>query len=341
VRAEAVSCLRCWGLEGASTREAAEILAISPRTLGHWDLRERRGKLGRRWRGRPLVRSRREDRNRVVAVLGYFGPKTGVGTIRRFAGDIPRSEVRDIVMRYRRCVERRSHGVEHELCWRMPGAVEALDHTVAPVPIEGEHQAILAGRDLATGEATVWRGVEGMTARSTVDVLGGSFAKRGAPLVVKTDNGSAFVAEETEGLLGAHGVEHLLSPPRTPGYNGGVEAHNRWMKERTAWQAHREGRQDRWTSGDLERARLVANATRPPKAFDPGLKITPALRAAFRRSVASEKAQLWAERGQDPASASKGQINAVNRNAITRALVAHGILEIRSRRVSLPVRPLF
>jgi hypothetical protein len=277
----------------------------------------------------------------VVAALECFGPKTGVGTIRRFASDLPRSEVRDIVMRYRRCVKHRSHGVEHELGWRVPGAVEAFDHTVAPVLVEGVERAILAGRDLATGEATVWRGVEGMTARSTVDVLSGSFGKRGAPLVAKTDNGSAFVAQETEDFLRALGVEHLLSPPRTPGYNGGVESHIRWMKERTEWQALRQGREDRWMKRDLEAARLVANATRVVKAFDPASEITPELRAAFRQSVASHKAQLWAERGQDPTSATKVQINTVNRNAITRALVAHGILEIWSRRVSLPVSRLF
>jgi transposase InsO family protein len=341
VRAEAARYLRRLSLDGVSTHEAAAILAVSPRTLRHWDLRERRGELEPRWRGRPLVRSARKDRNRVVAALECFGPQTGVGTIRRFVDDLPRSEVRDIVMRYRERLERRGQGVEEELRWRVPGAVEAFDHTVSPVPLDGDRQAILTGRDLATGEATVWRAVEGMTARSTVEVLDDRFAEGGTPLVAKMDNGSSFVAEATRAFLDGHGVEQLLSPPRTPRYNGAVEAHIRWMKERTAWQALRRGRQDRWTSEDLEAARLAANATRAPKAFDPASKVTPELRAAFRRSVRSYKAQLWAERGLDPASASRRQIDRVNRQAITRALVAHGILEIRSRRVSLPVRSLF
>jgi hypothetical protein len=338
---EAVSYLRCWGLEGGSVRESADLLALSPRTLRYWEFRERRGELEPRWRGRPLVRSSREDRNRVLAALECFGPRTGVATIRRFAGDIPRSEVRDLVIRYRRCSERRSHGVGRELFWRVPGAAQAFDHTEPGDLVDGIHPAILAGRDLATGEATVWRGVPDMTARSTVEVLTGSFAERGAPLVLKTDNGSAFVAEKTEEFLGASGVEHLLSPPLTPRYNGGVESHIRWMTMRTEWQATREGRQDRWTSTDLEAARLVANATRAPKALDHSAKLTPELRAAFRRSVAAERSRLFAARGLDPASAPKGLRNQVNRQAITRALVAHGILEIRSRRVSLPLRPLF
>ncbi|MGH8244994.1 MAG: hypothetical protein ACREUU_01025, partial [Gammaproteobacteria bacterium] len=155
------------------------------------------------------------------------------------------------------------------------------------------------------------------------------------------DNGSSFVAEAMRAFLEAYGVEQLLSPPRTPRYNGAVEAHIRWMKEWTAWQALRRGRQDRWTSEDLEAARLAANATSAPKAFDSISRVTPELRAAFRRSVAAYTAQLWAERSLDPTSVSQRQIDAVNRQAITRALVAHGILEIRSRRVSLPVRFLF
>lgn len=341
MRAEVVSHLRRWSLEGVSTHEAAQTLAVSPRTLRHWELRERRGELEPPWRGRPLVRSARQDRNRVLAVLECFGPQTGVGTIRRFADNLPRSEVRDLVVRYRRCLERRGQGVEEELRWRVPGAVEAFDHTVAPVPVDGHRRAILTGRDLATGEATVWRAVEGMTASSTVAVLDDRFAEGRTPLVAKMDNGSSFVSEATRAFLEAHGVEQLLSPPRMPRYNGAVEAHTRWMKERTAWQALRRGRQDRWTSEDLEAARLVANAVRPPKVFDPALKVSPELRAAFRKSAASFKAELWAERGLDSASASKRRTDQVNREAITRALVAHGILEIRSRRVSLPVRSLF
>lgn len=82
--------------------------------------------------------------------------------------------------------------------------------------VDGSKPAILAGRDLATGESTLWEVVDGMTASTTVDLFRRSLADREPPLVVKTDNGSAFIAGETEALLDAYEIEHLLSPPLTP-----------------------------------------------------------------------------------------------------------------------------
>jgi transposase InsO family protein len=50
------------------------------------------------------------------------------------------------------------------------------------------------------------------------------FSTHGPPPVVKSDNGSPFVAEPFEELLKQWQVLALLSPPRTPRYNGAVEA---------------------------------------------------------------------------------------------------------------------
>jgi transposase InsO family protein len=59
-----------------------------------------------------------------------------------------------------------------------------------------------------------------MAAASTRSI----FSTHGPPLVLKTDNGSLFVAEPFEELLKQWQVLALLSPPRTPRYNGAVEA---------------------------------------------------------------------------------------------------------------------
>jgi hypothetical protein len=52
----------------------------------------------------------------------------------------------------------------------------------------------------------------------TIEALSLLFTIHGAPLVLKSDNGSAFIAEETHQLLQAWQVEVLFSPPRTPSY---------------------------------------------------------------------------------------------------------------------------
>ena len=51
-----------------------------------------------------------------------------------------------------------------------------------------------------------------------------------APLVLKSDNGSGFVAEGSAELCRQHGMLALLSPPRTRVYNGAGETSNAWIK---------------------------------------------------------------------------------------------------------------
>ena len=58
------------------------------------------------------------------------------------------------------------------------------------------------------------------------------FAEHGPPLVLKSDNGSHFTGGNFPDLLAAHRVEHLLSPPYWPRYNGAVEAGIHALKDR-------------------------------------------------------------------------------------------------------------
>jgi hypothetical protein len=44
----------------------------------------------------------------------------------------------------------------------------------------------------------------------------------GPPLVLKSDNGSAFASQEVQLLLDRNSVIPLFSPPYWPRYNGGV-----------------------------------------------------------------------------------------------------------------------
>jgi transposase InsO family protein len=87
----------------------------------------------------------------------------------------------------------------------------------------------------------------------------------GAPLALKSDNGSAFRAEALKAFLRRWQVWPLYSPPGAPWYNGAIEASIRSLKTRTYYQAWRHGHADGPTARDLEQARQLANATACPK----------------------------------------------------------------------------
>jgi hypothetical protein len=111
------------------------------------------------------------------------------------------------------------------------------------------------------------------------------------------------------------------------------------------------GRRESWLAEDLEVAQSLTNSL--PK--DAGLGALPRgevfrsrkpipeeVRAAFRRTV-KEEAALEREargilKGEVLSRAKQAQID---RKAIRRALVAHGILNIRKRRVSLTLKSIF
>jgi transposase InsO family protein len=96
-----------------------------------------------------------------------------------------------------------------------------------------------AVRDLASGRQLLWQPVKTMTAEVTESALSSLFAEHGRPLVLKSDNGSAFIAETTKVFLKRAGVFCLFSPTGLPSYNGSREAGIGSLKTRT--QAHRAG----------------------------------------------------------------------------------------------------
>jgi hypothetical protein len=82
--------------------------------------------------------------------------------------------------------------------------------------------------------------------------------------VLKSDNGSAFIAEAVEVLLQRWNVWQLFSPVRLPSYNGSCEAGIGSMKTRTHYQSALRGCPGEWSCDDVEAARLQANHTARP-----------------------------------------------------------------------------
>ena len=331
-------------LEGYAKKDAAARIGVHPRTLRRWEGRSESGSGTWVPRGRKVKRSRREVRNRVVCAAELFGPGVSLRTVRGFLDDMPRSEVAEILLRYRRVYSLRHPVLVHELSWERPGSVWAMDHAVPPGRVDGVCPAVFALRDLSSGFQLQWRAVESMEVGPVIACLKESFETWGAPLVLKSDNGSAFLSGEMEDFLRRSGVKQLLSPPRRPQYNGSVEASNRWLRAATEREAFEMGRHGSWTSDDMQTAKDSVNNARRRRGGvarhtwltrDP---ITQETRSAFATSLRAEELAALLERGLERAhELTARQRRAVHRDSIRRALVAHGILCFKRRSIPLPI----
>jgi transposase InsO family protein len=211
-------------------------------------------------------------------VYHEVGPHVGLPTLRAAFPTMPRGELIGLQAGYRqayRATHRRSGETLH---WAAPGRVWAMDHAQPPAPIDGCYERALAVRDLASGMQLAWLPVLDETAETTAAVLQLLFAWHGAPLVLKSDNGSAFISQLLYDLLAAWEVVPLFSPPRMPEYNGACEAGIGALKVRTDSLAAIVGHpvcpsrcvnpsgesSPVWTSADLEAARQQANEFHRP-----------------------------------------------------------------------------
>lgn len=246
-----------------------------------------------------------------------------------------RREVGDLLHRYRRVWRQRHRRLLHILNWRRAGTVWAIDFAEAPLPIDGRLAYLLAVRDLASGTQLLWLPVADQTARTAGAGLEALFREHGAPLVLKSDNGSAFIAEDLAALLARWQVWHLRSPREWPEYNGACEAGIGSMKTRTHHEAARRGVPGLWSSDDTEAARLQANETAlpwgeagptPDRVWRQRREIRTRQRTAFAAAVG--RLEHEALRAAEQAGAATGR-QALRRAAIGQALVVQGLLEYR------------
>jgi Integrase core domain len=249
---------------GRHWSEVARLFHLSIRTLQRW--REPDPTFGSlRLRGRPVLHSPREARNELLHFLDEYGPGVGVPTLRACFPDMMRAEQADLLRRYRRVWRERHRLPLRVLHWSEPGRVWAIDFAEAPAPVDGRFPYLLAVRDLASGMTLLWQPVEHATATNAAALLAGLFATHGAPLVLKSDNGSAFGEASVQELLRMWNVAHLFSPPHWPRYNGAVEAGIGALKARTEAHAARRGHAGHWTWDDVGGVMLETNTLSRPR----------------------------------------------------------------------------
>ena len=178
------------------------------------------------------------------------------------------------------------------------------------------------------------------------------FVLYGPPLVLKSDNGSAFDAGATLALLYQHGVVPLFSPPYWPRYNGAIEAGIGSLKTRTQYHAARHARPAQWSSDDVAAAQAEANATARPQgpsgptpneSWASRRTITAAERALFQEAVNRHRENVRVERRLPQPLPLEGSVTvqeerAMDRQALQGALVERQYLLFSRRRIPLPFR---
>jgi transposase InsO family protein len=346
MRRRAVACVRLLAGDGGRSEAAARILELSPRSLRRWRQRWRQEHLALRARGRPPRHARRGERLDLLALLGACGPGLGVPTLREIFPGLARGEIVELTDRYRYAWKRRRTLLQARLRWTRAGVAWAADFSCPPTPVDNFYPRLLLARDLSSGfqlQAMPVLHEDGDRFRTSLKSLCRWYQ---APLVVKVDLGSAFLAEETQALAAELGILLLYSPPRTPEYNGAIEAGNGWIKQRAQESSERAGRPGEWTCDDLERALQEANATArplgrcgptPAQLWRERTPIGEEERRQFLQTYRRRYARECSRRGLPWTTALERYEKAsVDRVAISQALIEHGYLAMRKRRITAP-----
>ncbi len=346
-RCSAVAFARWMQRRGLKRFSAARRLGLSGSSLSRWVRRWREDRMALRPRGRPVEDLERDTRAGILSVFSLMGPHATLAALRDLFPEVARGALENLLDRCRSVYRRRSRWLVHTLRWTRPGTVWATDFTEPPAPIGGLYRWLLLVRDLASGRQLLALPCDGEGAGLVVAALRFLFRLWGPPLVLKMDNGSAFISAEVKTLLQEHGVFALFSPPGTPAYNGSVEAGIGSLEVRAFYESARHNRPGEWTCDDVAAACRQANETAhpwglggptPDLAWQGRTPITEIEAQLFRSAYDHQQERACAERDITPSQNASHWLRAsIDRVALSRTLIERGYLLIRSRRVTPPI----
>jgi transposase InsO family protein len=243
--------------------------------------------------------------------------------LRQAIAELPRNTTAAYVRRLRRVHRCRLRRRWRTLHWRVPGTVWAIDGTWFDQPVLPLGRRALIVVELESRQTLCVESVSGERATAVVACLERLIAMHGAPLVLKADNGSAFVSERVAELCARHGITLMHSPIRRPRWNGTCEVSGRWAKHRAHAAAGLRGSPDQLCQADLDCAVTFTGAM--PRIDD-------ALRLHFRAVVAQQLAAVVAERGLVMHDRTHDHVHrSLARVAVQRALQLCHILTIEGR----------
>jgi transposase InsO family protein len=348
IRRRAIAFSRWAHKHGIPLCEAAQRLHMSAWTLGNWARAWDVDRLLGHTLGRPRQQASPIQCVEVTECLQQAGPTIGLPALHSQFPDVARSQLADLQRQYRdNCLNQKDIFAE-ALEWLVPGSVWAVDFSESPLPIDINCHYILAVRDLASHYQLLALPVPFANAVAAVAALRHLFTIHAPPLVLKSDNGSPFIAQDFQYLLLQWKVTQLLSPPRWPMYNGSIEAGFGALKTRIFFEASRHGRHDHWLADDVEAARLLANtasrpwgrlAQTPQQRWDERSRLTDQQRTDFLQALADCTQRVKAELGLAliPDLVPKDRAT-VARQATGRALQQLGHLQVQRRRITPPFK---
>jgi putative transposase len=211
--------------------EFARAVDVAPRTLRNWSKKRRLEdfrKLGRPahderahrnafWKvGREYLRQGRCGWRQIAAVIG--GGECEQVPIRLIQVHLRRLKACENRHRHRRILAKRERieVLSRDALWVQDSTQVGRDWSGAKIETQViKDRGSLVTVGLSTGDPVCARGV--------LELLESLRQARGLPLVLGSDNGSSFVAEEVERYLRREKVIHLKNLPRTPQHNGSAE----------------------------------------------------------------------------------------------------------------------
>lgn len=259
----------------------------------------------------------------ALRVLHERHPAWGLPQLRRVIPGLPKNSAAAYLRRLDRVIAKQRRRRLGWVSWPVPGSVWAIDGTWLDRPVPPLGRRALIVTELHGRKTLCLRAVAGERAEIVEQVLAELVERHGAPLVLKLDNGSAFIARRFAAFCRSHGITLLHSPVRCPRWNGTCEVSARWAKRRAeaAWRAR--GGRGAMTQADLDAAVTFVGAM--PRIDD-------ATRECFRDAVAEQLAAVAAERGLVIALVSRDDVRrSLGRVAVRRALQLCHILKIEGR----------
>ena len=363
VKMSAVAFSRWGGWMGLNTPRIARLLRMTPSTLATWRREWLANHLQLQPRGPRVEQTDPYLRDVLMTVFYLVGPGIGIPTLREMFPELKRAELEDLLQRYRRLHTRKNRVCLHLLRWHKPGTVWAMDFCQPPQPVDGIYPYVFMVRDLASGMQLLSLPVPSRELKHVIDALRVLFVQMGAPLVLKSDNefDAGFVSRfgddpqraarsQLAVLLDEFTVTPLLSPPYFPRYNGAIEAGIGAFKTRAHLEAARHGHPLEWNCNDVESARLQANEESRPWGFDQNTPdiawierapVSPLDRTAFRHTVQLCEQELRQDKQHELLEGiplGPKDLASVRRVAICRALIKHGLLSIRRKRFTQPLK---
>lgn len=325
-------------------KEMSKHVGVIPRTMRRWRAAWRHDRLHARSRGRPKAQADRRIRQAVILVMAFFGPGVGVPTLEWIFPHVARSVLSDLARRYKHLAHLKMRALVHMLRWHRAGAVWAADFSTPPLPIDGVYRRLFNVRDLESGYQLLAMPVYDETESCACMMLASLVRWNGTPLVLKVDNGSAFIGQAFRTWAAEHGIHLLYSPPQSPAYNGAIEAGTGAIETRAYHHAARHARPWEWTCDDVEAARRQANETArpsgrsgptPEEAWSRKETITDQERMAFFEVYKRHEAADRDERNV-PAGVQlqRHEQASIDRVAMGRALIELGYLSISRRRIT-------